>query len=80
MFKTKSGTLKQVLKNNRFFEKQNIGINQSILDLGTENPFDKLLKEKGFTIYNSGEVDLDLNATMVKNFDLEVVIALEIKY
>ena len=61
-----------------FIQKQNLDIKQPILDLGTENPFNELLKKKGFTIYNSGKVDLDLNPKAVKDFNVEVVTALEI--
>lgn len=57
----------------KFFDK-----NEKILDLGVENPFGNILKNDGFTVFNSGETDLDLQPEIVKKFNVEVVTALEI--
>jgi hypothetical protein len=61
-----------------FLEKIGLKPNEAILDLGTENPFTNILKEKGFKLFNSGEIDLDLQPEIVNNFDVEVVTAFEI--
>lgn len=52
------------------------GIN--ILDLGTQNVFTDLLRNKGFTIFNTTGEDLDLFPESIKKFNVEAVIALEI--
>lgn len=62
----------------KFIDKVEITKNMPILDLGTENPFTKILKNKGFNICNSGKIDLDRNPKLTPEMDVEVVTALEI--
>lgn len=65
-------------KNTQKFISKFISKSEKILDLGVENPFSDILKNEGFTVFNSGEADLDLQPEIVKNFDVEVITALEI--
>ncbi|MBN2636387.1 MAG: hypothetical protein JXR61_08955 [Prolixibacteraceae bacterium] len=51
---------------------------EPILDLGIPNPFSAILKEKGFTVYNTSGEDLDLHPNIANNFQVQVVSALEI--
>ncbi len=43
------------------FLKKHLPIQESILDLGVENPFSKIMKEQGFTVFNTSGEDLDEN-------------------
>ncbi len=61
-----------------FINKQNLKPQSRILDLGVKNPFSELMQSEGFTVYNTGTTDLDLHPDIVRNFDIEVVTALEI--
>jgi hypothetical protein len=51
---------------------------EKILDLGIENPFSGVLREEGFSVFNTGKTDLDIHPEIVKDFDVEAVTALEI--
>jgi hypothetical protein len=62
----------------QFVEDQHLDFNSRILDLGEKNPFTKILEEKGFSVFNTGKTDLDLDPLVVKNFDVEIVTAFEI--
>jgi hypothetical protein len=70
--------LKRYSKTMDFIKGQNLDKNQTILDLGTKNPFTDLLKKEGYKIHNSGNVDLDLYPDTVKRFDTNITLALEI--
>ena len=70
--------LKRYSKTLNFIKGRSLDKNQSILDLGTENPFTDLLKREGYKIHNSGKVDLDLYPDSVKRFDTNITLALEI--
>lgn len=61
-----------------FINRQKITPNAKILDLGVENPFSEILKENGFTVINSGKIDLDLHPETLKKQDVEIVTAFEI--
>ncbi len=61
----------------QFLEKH-ISTERSILDLGVENPFSKIMKEQGYTVENTKGEDLDLDYTSVFNSNAEVVTAFEI--
>ncbi|MCX2681141.1 methyltransferase [Galbibacter sp. EGI 63066] len=49
-----------------------------ILDLGVENPFSKIMKERGYEVTNTQGEDLDLDTTAVAQTDADVVTAFEI--
>ncbi|HDR50663.1 MAG TPA: methyltransferase [Mariniphaga anaerophila] len=65
-------------KHTRNFISRFISNEDRILDLGVENPFSNILKKDGFTVFNSGETDLDLHPEIVRDFEVDVVTALEI--
>jgi len=60
------------------FVKKHTTISESILDLGVENPFSKILKEEGFSVANTSGEDLDENQSALRNSDATVVTAFEI--
>ena len=51
---------------------------ERIRDLGVDNPFSQILRDKGFQVANTTGEDLDLEFGAVQNDDFEVVTALEI--
>jgi hypothetical protein len=61
-----------------FLKRINLEANNPILDIGSENPFTSVLRDKGFTVYNTGKTDLDLHPDFVTNFDVNIVVAFEI--
>ncbi|RIH64611.1 methyltransferase [Mariniphaga sediminis] len=70
--------LKRYKNTLNFFYQQNINPQSRILDLGVENPFTQIMENEGFSVLNTGEIDLDLKPEMVKGYDVEVVTAFEI--
>lgn len=60
------------------FLKAHIPENASILDLGIENPFSKIMKTEGFKIENTKGEDLDEDVTTIETSNAEVVTAFEI--
>ena len=50
----------------------------TILDLGVENPFSKIMIENGYNVHNTTGEDLDLHTDAVKTTDVDVVTAFEI--
>ncbi|WP_324720713.1 methyltransferase [Salinimicrobium sp. HB62] len=50
----------------------------SILDLGVDNPFSKIMREHNYNVTNTRGEDLDLNTESVKNSSAEIVTAFEI--
>lgn len=73
----------KVYPNKRFkhtleFLRKHIDPSQTILDLGVENPFSAIMKEDGFTVYNTTGEDLDENQSALQNSTAAVVTAFEI--
>ena len=62
----------------QFVDNQHLNPNCRILDLGEKNPLTKILEDKGFSVYNTGKTDLDLDPLEAKNYDVEIVTAFEI--
>lgn len=60
------------------FLQDHISTDESILDLGVENPFSDILKENGYQVENTRGEDLDLDFTSVKQSEATVVTAFEI--
>ncbi|TWO31779.1 class I SAM-dependent methyltransferase [Seonamhaeicola sediminis] len=60
------------------FLKKHISKSESILDLGVENPFSKIMIEHGYTVENTKGEDLDENQSNIKNSKADVVTAFEI--
>ena len=49
------------------FLKKHISTSETILDLGVENPFSKIMKAEGFSVINTTGEDLDENQTVFQN-------------
>ena len=60
------------------FLKQFISKKDRILDLGTINPFSDILKKEGYKVTNTEGEDLDLDTTIVKKDDFDVITAFQI--
>lgn len=60
------------------FLERHITTQETILDLGVENPFSKIMKEQGYTVSNTKGEDLDLNFDTISNSNTDVVTAFEI--
>ena len=60
------------------FLKKHISKEESILDLGVENPFSAIMKTEGFRVKNTSGEDLDMNFTSVQKSNAQVVTAFEI--
>ena len=60
------------------FLQKHISKDESILDLGVENPFSKIMKEEGFNVQNTTGEDLDIDQSSLKKKDHTVVTAFEI--
>ncbi len=60
------------------FLKKHVIQSETILDLGVENPFSKIMKEAGFTVTNTDGEDLDENQIHLQTTTAEVVTAFEI--
>jgi len=60
------------------FLQKHIATSESILDLGVENPFSKLMQERGYTVENTKGEDLDLDTSTIINSRATVVTAFEI--
>lgn len=65
-------------KNTLAFLQKHISTDQSILDLGVENPFSKIMVENGYTVTNTLGEDLDIDFSSVIKSREEVVTAFEI--
>ncbi|MCK5401612.1 MAG: methyltransferase [Flavobacteriaceae bacterium] len=60
------------------FLKKYISESSSILDLGVENPFTKVMKEEGYKVTNTTGEDLDLDTSSITNSNADVITAFEI--
>jgi len=60
------------------FLQKHVTTDQTILDLGVENPFSKIMKEQGYTVSNTKGEDLDLDFSSVVSQQTDVVTAFEI--
>ena len=60
------------------FLQKHIKTSETILDLGVENPFSKIMKEEGFSVKNTTGEDLDLDQSVFKTEKTDVVTAFEI--
>ncbi|SHI88325.1 hypothetical protein SAMN04487911_10733 [Arenibacter nanhaiticus] len=60
------------------FLEKHISKDQTILDLGVDNPFSKIMKENGYQVNNTHGEDLDLDFSSVTNAKVDVVTAFEI--
>lgn len=60
------------------FLKSHISTSESILDLGVENPFSKIMKAEGYSVENTKGEDLDFDTSSILNSNAQVVTAFEI--
>lgn len=60
------------------FLNKHITKSETILDLGVENPFSKIMKEDGYTVKNTTGEDLDLDQSVLSRENQDVVTAFEI--
>ena len=60
------------------FLKKHISKNESILDLGVENPFSEIMQSEGYQVQNTGGEDLDIDFKSVVESNAEVITAFEI--
>lgn len=60
------------------FLKNHISTSETILDLGVENPFTKVMKNHGFEVSNTAGEDLDFDTTAITSSNASVVTAFEI--
>ncbi len=60
------------------FLKKHMNTDESILDLGVENPFSKIMIAEGFKVTNTTGEDLDKDQTVFKKQPADVVTAFEI--
>jgi hypothetical protein len=49
-----------------------------ILDLGTENQFSKVMRNKGYEVYNTKGEDLDINYQVVNDYQVDMVTSFEV--
>ncbi len=73
----------KVYPNKRFkltleFIKKHMNTSESILDIGVDNPFSKIMKVEGFAVINTSGEDLDEDQSVLKNKPTTVVTAFEI--
>jgi hypothetical protein len=60
------------------FLKKHISTSETILDLGIENPFSKIMKKEGFSVASTIGEDLDENQSALQASNATVVTAFEI--
>jgi hypothetical protein len=60
------------------FLEKHISNTETILDLGVENPFTKVMQVHGYKVENTLGEDLDIDTSTIQNSDAEVVTAFEI--
>lgn len=60
------------------FLQKHISKEESILDLGVENPFSRIMTDQGYSVENTKGEDLDLNFDSVSNSSAKVATAFEI--
>ncbi|UFH35843.1 class I SAM-dependent methyltransferase [Flavobacterium acetivorans] len=60
------------------FLNKHISTENTILDLGVENPFSKIMKAEGFSVKNTSGEDLDIDQSVFSTEKSDVVTAFEI--
>ena len=60
------------------FLQQHIKPTETILDLGVDNPFAKIMRQEGYSVQNTSGEDLDIDQTALQQNEAEVVTAFEI--
>lgn len=65
-------------KNTLAFLQKHIATDETILDLGIQNPFSKIMEENGYKVTNTNGEDLDTDFSSVQQSNTQVVTAFEI--
>ncbi|MFD1063825.1 methyltransferase [Winogradskyella litorisediminis] len=60
------------------FLEKHISTSETILDLGVENPFTKIMKNHGYKVENTSGEDLDIDTSKIEKSEATVVTAFEI--
>ncbi len=60
------------------FLQKHISTSETILDLGVENPFSKIMVEEGYEVENTSGEDLDIDFSSIQNSTAQVATAFEI--
>jgi hypothetical protein len=60
------------------FLKKSVSTENKILDIGTENPFTKIMQEAGYEVMNTKGEDLDNDFQIVNNYDVDCYTSFEI--
>jgi len=60
------------------FLQKHLSISETILDLGVENPFSKIMTAKGYMVKNTTGEDLDVDQTALQSTQSDAVTAFEI--
>jgi hypothetical protein len=60
------------------FLQKHVSITETILDLGVENPFSKIMEAEGFSVKNTSGEDLDNDQTVFSSEKKDVITAFEI--
>ncbi len=60
------------------FLEKHIKTSESILDLGVENPFSKIMTSSGYKVKNTAGEDLDIDTSTIENSNTDVITAFEI--
>lgn len=60
------------------FLKSHVSTNETILDLGVENPFTLVMKTNGYAVENTKGEDLDTDTSTIENSKATVITAFEI--
>ncbi len=60
------------------FLQKHVSPEETILDLGVENPFSEIMLKQGYTVKNTMGEDLDVDFSIVQNTTTDVVTAFEI--
>ncbi|MNE24751.1 hypothetical protein D3C80_1180520 [compost metagenome] len=81
--KTQINMYEKTFPNKRFkhtldFLKKHISPSETILDLGVDNPFSKIMKSEGYSVQNTSGEDLDKDQSVFSSDKQDVVTAFEI--
>ena len=81
--KTQINMYEKTFPNKRFkhtldFLKKHISPSETILDLGVDNPFSKIMKSEGYSVKNTTGEDLDKDQSVFSSDQQDVVTAFEI--
>jgi hypothetical protein len=74
----KNKTLRKRYSNTLRFLKEGLPPGKTVLDIGIENPFSKIMKQEGYGVINTSGEDLDVHPEVVAAHTTDAVTAFEI--